>query len=111
MIEGKEAVAIAGCFAGALSFWAAVYGWGKWLHRPQREPALQPSMPAESLVSDARIGRIEAALESIAVEVERIGEGQRFTTRLLTERTAASRSPLPGEPPVARTYAPLVTPH
>jgi hypothetical protein len=35
----------------------------------------------------ARLERMEQAIDSIAVEVERISEGQRFTTRLLTERT------------------------
>ena len=33
-----------------------------------------------------RLERIEQAIEAIAVEVERISEGQRFTTRLLSER-------------------------
>ena len=37
-------------------------------------------------VSDERMARMEMAIESIAVEVERISEGQRFTTRLLTEQ-------------------------
>jgi hypothetical protein len=35
-----------------------------------------------------RLDRIENAVESIAVEVERISEGQRFTTRLLSDRQA-----------------------
>jgi hypothetical protein len=39
--------------------------------------------------TDARLDRIEHAVEAIAVEVERISEGQRFTTKLLAERTAA----------------------
>jgi hypothetical protein len=39
---------------------------------------------------------MEQALDSIAVEVERISEGQRFTTKLLSERTA---SPAPGSAP------------
>lgn len=38
-------------------------------------------------VSDERMARLEAAVESIAIEVERISEGQRFTTRLLTEQS------------------------
>jgi hypothetical protein len=37
----------------------------------------------------ARLERMEQAIDSIAVEVERISEGQRFTTKLLAERTAA----------------------
>ena len=35
-----------------------------------------------------RLARIEAAVESIAIEVERISEAQRFTTKLLAERSA-----------------------
>src|SRR5262249_51448388 len=34
----------------------------------------------------AQIERMEHAIDSIAIEVERISEGQRFTTRLLAER-------------------------
>jgi multidrug efflux pump subunit AcrA (membrane-fusion protein) len=33
-----------------------------------------------------RLARMEAGIESVAVEVERISEGQRFTTRLLSDR-------------------------
>ena len=39
-----------------------------------------------SPLSDARLARIEAAIDSMAVEVERISEGQRFVTKLLAER-------------------------
>jgi hypothetical protein len=37
----------------------------------------------------ARLERMEQAIDSIAVEVERISEGQRFTTKLLSERSGA----------------------
>lgn len=40
--------------------------------------------------SDARLMRVESAVESMAVELERIGEGQRFLTRLLSERSQSS---------------------
>jgi hypothetical protein len=40
--------------------------------------------PAPDL--DARLQRIEQAVESIAVEVERVSEAQRFSARLLAER-------------------------
>jgi hypothetical protein len=33
----------------------------------------------------ARIARIEQIVESTSIEIERISEGQRFTTRLLAE--------------------------
>ena len=35
---------------------------------------------------EQRLERMEHALDSVAVEVERISEGQRFTTRLLSDR-------------------------
>jgi hypothetical protein len=49
----------------------------------------------------ARLERMEQAIDAIAVEVERIAEGQRFTSKLLSDRAsegqrdrvAASRTP------------------
>jgi hypothetical protein len=35
---------------------------------------------------EARLTRIEEAVDTIAVEMERMGEGQRFVTKLLAER-------------------------
>jgi hypothetical protein len=42
-----------------------------------------PKVPPD--VTD-RLGRMEQAIDAIAVEIERISEGQRFTTKLLSER-------------------------
>ena len=39
----------------------------------------------------ARLERMEQAIDSIAVEVERIAEGQRFTTKLLSDRAKAEQ--------------------
>jgi hypothetical protein len=36
--------------------------------------------------TEARLARIEQAVDAIALEVERISEGQRFTTKLLSEQ-------------------------
>lgn len=111
MIEGKEAVAIAGLLAGAMSFWAAVYGWGKWLSRPGGEvPRPEARSGAAEASQDERLRRIEAAIETMAVEVERIGEGQRFATKLLAERRPGSAAPAPLDP-AARSYRPAATPH
>ncbi len=50
--------------------------------------------------TDQRMARIEQAVDAIALEVERISEGQRFTTRLLAERASVA-PPLPSsKPPV-----------
>ena len=43
--------------------------------------------PGISGAVEGRLERIEQAVDSIAVEVERISEGQRFTTKLLSDRT------------------------
>ncbi len=40
----------------------------------------------------SRLERMEQAIDSIAVEVERISEGQRFTTKLLSE---GAKTPVP----------------
>jgi hypothetical protein len=45
--------------------------------------------PAPSSDTTARLERIEHAIDAMAVEVERIAEGQRFTTKLLSERSGA----------------------
>jgi hypothetical protein len=45
-----------------------------------------PRANAVDLENSPRLHRIEQAIESIAVEVERIGEAQRFTTKLLADR-------------------------
>ena len=40
---------------------------------------------------NARLERIENAVDAIAIEVERISEAQRFTTTLLADRLPAGR--------------------
>ena len=40
--------------------------------------------------NDARLSRLEQAVDAIALEVERISEGQRFTTKLLSEQARQS---------------------
>ncbi len=55
--------------------------------------ARNPRLPSE--VTE-RLERMEQALDSIAVEIERITEGQRFTTKLLSEgRGAAENRQIP----------------
>ena len=41
----------------------------------------------------SRLQRIEEAVDSIAIEVERVSEGQRFTTKVLAEKAAEQLSP------------------
>jgi len=37
-------------------------------------------------IDDNRLRHLEQAVDAIAIEIERISEGQRFTTKLLAER-------------------------
>ncbi len=53
----------------------------------RRQDAAPLRSPADA-ETNARLARIETAIEAMAVEIERISEGQRFTTRLLSERQA-----------------------
>ncbi len=53
--------------------------------------AKNPQLPTEIM---NRFERMEQSLDAIAVEVERISEGQRFTTKLLSDvRDSASQIP------------------
>lgn|SRR5690348_3039722 len=49
-----------------------------------------------------RLGRLEQAVDATAIEVERISEAQRFTTKLLVEKGHQAQ-----EPPKSK----VVTPH
>ena len=52
--------------------------------RPQ--PVSHVTTTEHELRVEQRLASIEQAVQAIAIEVERLGEGQRFTTRVLTER-------------------------
>ena len=68
--------------ATAHALLAVLFGLGA-QHLTNRQGA--PSR-TELVLGDDRMNRLEQAIESIAVEVERVGEGQRFVTKLLAER-------------------------
>lgn len=57
------------------------------VRRWEREAEV-PKVPADVT---GRLERIEQAIEAVAVEVERISEGQRFTTKLLADRVEPAR--------------------
>jgi hypothetical protein len=66
--------------------------------RPYRHRSGAPT-PAP----DVRLERIEQAIDAIAVEVERVGEAQRYSARLLAERGTPRAA---GEPRDKRTATP-----
>src|SRR4051812_6279225 len=82
MNDAGEAVAVLGiCAAVAISVVSIgrAYVSSIEARRKTTRPDLLPD------VQD-RMTRIEQAVDAIALEVERMSEGQRFTTRLLAER-------------------------
>ena len=61
--------------------------------RHREKMAKQDGLPQPMAVAiEARLEHLEHAIEAIAVEMERIGEGQRFTTKLLAERGVVGAS-------------------
>ena len=56
-----------------------------WLSHRERMKGLSLTKQTPAL-SDDRLARVEQAVESIAIEVERISEGQRFVTKLMSDR-------------------------
>ena len=76
-------IALVGVFSGVAVFAGAFMGayfLGK--SRGQREALTTTRDPELS----ARINRVEQIVEATAIEIERISEGQRFTTKLLSEK-------------------------
>ena len=83
-------VALAAIIFGTMSsvLYPLVRAWARRIEN-RNAPLVLPLRDVEE-----RLDRIERAVESIAVEVERVSEGQRFVTKLLAERPAAK---LPGQ--------------
>jgi hypothetical protein len=61
-------------------------GFARTLFKRASRPALPPAVFNEAA---QRLERVEAAVETIALEIERISEGQRFVTKLLSESQPA----------------------
>jgi hypothetical protein len=66
-----------------------------WVARGRDEAKLANA--AATPLVDARLARLEQAVDAIALEVERISEAQRFTTKLLNEQLRGSNQLKLGE--------------
>jgi len=58
---------------------------------------VRPETPALSADYSDRLTNLEQSIDAVAVEVERIGEGQRFMTRVLTEKPSQQKAADPIE--------------
>ena len=71
----------------AIAIVFAITGWmlKTWLSHREKMKGL--SMTKDGLAtSDERLARVEQAVEAIAIEIERVSEGQRYVTKLLDSR-------------------------
>ena len=94
----------AGTFAlmtGLLGAWIGSYFGGRTGAR--RAIARMEELPNAAL--EAQLAELRRAVDTVALEMERISEGQRFTARMLVERGAAQA------PVTHRREAGAVTPH
>lgn len=78
---GPEVLVPLGAFAMITTIVTSVLRYRERMRAADRE-VLNPGGADTS----QRLERIEQAIEAMAVEVERISEGQRFVTKLLAER-------------------------
>jgi hypothetical protein len=87
-MSGPEGVA----FIAVVSFaGSTIFVLARAVARRIEGKAHQPS--AISAETSQRMERMERTLESVAIEVERISENQRFLTKVLTERERVLLAP------------------
>jgi hypothetical protein len=79
-----------------------------WMLLRHREKMVRQNvLPNASLTGiEARLARLEDAIDGVALEMERLGEGQRFTAKLLAERGNRAEVPAAPRPPES-----ISTPH
>jgi hypothetical protein len=95
---------MAGGLAAVVGFVAAWAGAQFGARRASRMAA-EEALKGAGFGMDRNLGALVQAVDAIALEVERLSEGQRFTARLMAER-----SPMVG-PPKQENPARVITPH
>jgi hypothetical protein len=65
-----------------------IVGWNR-----RRMASIQAGATRPDPQLDARLSRIETAVDAMAIELERIAEGQRFVTKVLAEARPALGAP------------------
>jgi|SRR5215831_16835189 len=103
-MNGKELTAIACVFMFTVLMPLA-FGIVWRLVRGPRDTS-QVNDPA----ANARLDRLEQSMDAIAIEIERISEGQRFVTKILTDRPGPS-SVEPIRASERQSLRPSITPH
>jgi hypothetical protein len=90
-MDDPAKVVIALSFFASVSYAISSIARAAVAHRREGARLERDSSPS---LAEARLARIEQAVEAIALEVERISEGQRFTTKLLSEQARLAPKPV-----------------
>jgi hypothetical protein len=90
-MDDPARVMIALSFFGSVAYSVSAIAKAAVANRKGGTRLERESMPS---ITEARLARIEQAVEAIALEVERISEGQRFTTKLLSEQARPTPNPV-----------------
>jgi prefoldin subunit 5 len=77
----EEGLMIGGSFVFVFLSVAFFFARRRWKRR-------RGNLPTHSDADSARLERLEQGMEAIAIEIERVSEGQRFVTKLLSESQA-----------------------
>lgn len=89
----QNVMTIVGVFTVFVLFPLAVAASRFIWRRASRIPATQVQISPQI---DQRLERLEQGVDAIAIEIERITEGQRFVTKLLSEQESRERLPVSG---------------
>src|SRR5688572_17739309 len=84
-------IVVAALITGCITLGLFAQAWAESRKHKGREPSASPRIDG----IEARLARMEQSLDAIAIEIERVTEGQRFTAKLLAERVSAEG---PGAP-------------
>lgn len=90
-IGGAGAAAVAGEVLHAAAHVALVLLGAYFVWRLAPRARRQEMLTEED--ADPRLERLQQSLDAIGLEVERLGEAQRFATKLVAERAAAASKP------------------
>jgi hypothetical protein len=87
MDENTMVIAVTGIIVNGL----VILALGRaWLTRRQ----VPPPVPYEQLENiEMRLVQLQQAVDDVAIEMERLAEGQRFATKMLAERSGSDDTP------------------
>jgi len=97
-------IVVASLVTGCITLSMFAFAWAS--SRKHKRDA--PAVPRLDGI-EARLARMEESLDTIAIEIERVTEGQRFTAKLLAERVAPDAQGVPR--PAQQSDLRRITPH